>query len=49
VRRGGSKQAGAFTGHVAAMKRLTNAPARRVQAEAVTGLELVDDLEGVFD
>jgi hypothetical protein len=47
--RGGGRQAQAFTAHVAAMRRLAAAAAGRpLQAEAVNGLKLVDELEGVF-
>ena len=45
---GGAMEAGAYQRHVAAMNRLEATAAKRVQAEAVRGLELVDDLERVF-
>jgi hypothetical protein len=47
--RGGRAEASAFTSHVAAMKRLARAGADKLlQREAVNGLALVDELEGVF-
>jgi hypothetical protein len=45
---GGAKQAAAFQKHVAAMQRLNPAAGKKVQAEAVNGLNLVDELENVF-
>jgi hypothetical protein len=45
---GGAKQAVAYDKHVAAMKRLVPAAGKKVQAEAVHGLDLVDQLESVF-
>ena len=45
---GGGKEAAAYSGHVAAMKQLEPDARKRVQAEAVRGLELVDELERVF-
>jgi len=48
VRAGGTSEAAAYAGHVAAMKRLVSAKPTKLQAEAVRGLELVDDMENVF-
>ena len=45
---GGAKEAAAFDKHVAAMKRLVPGPLSGVRAEALHGLALVDQLEGVF-
>ena len=45
---GGARQARAYSEHVAAMKRLAPSAQKKVQAEAVHGLELVDELERVF-
>jgi hypothetical protein len=45
---GGTKEAAAFDKHVAAMKRLVGGPLSGVRAEALHGLVLVDQLEGVF-
>ena len=45
---GGAKEAAAFDKHVAAMKRLVAGPLSGVRAEALHGLVLVDQLEGVF-
>jgi antitoxin (DNA-binding transcriptional repressor) of toxin-antitoxin stability system len=45
---GGAKEAAAFDRHVLAMTRLRAGTPRKVQAEAVRGLELVDELERVF-
>jgi hypothetical protein len=46
---GGDRVAGRFSRHVHAIKRLERAPGdRELQKEAVTGLELVDELEQVF-
>jgi hypothetical protein len=45
---GGTKQAAAYDKHVAAMKRLVVGPLGRVRGEALHGLALVDELEGVF-
>jgi hypothetical protein len=45
---GGATEAAAYQRHVTAMNRLEPTAARQVQAEAVRGLELVDDLERVF-
>jgi hypothetical protein len=45
---GGAKEARAYQRHVAAMNRLTPDAGLKVQAEAVHGLALVDDLERVF-
>jgi len=45
---GGARQAAAYDRHVAAMKRLVRGAGKNVQAEAVHGLELVDQLEQVF-
>ncbi len=45
---GGKKEAAAFDKHVAAMKRLVAGPLGGVRAEALHGLVLVDQLEGVF-
>ena len=45
---GGTKEAAAFDKHVAAMKRLVTGPLSGVRAEALHGLALVDQLEGVF-
>ena len=44
---GGAKQAAAYRAHVAALRRLAPG-ASAVQAEAVRGLALVDELEQVF-
>jgi hypothetical protein len=48
VARGGRREAAAFDGHLAAMKRLAPNAGAALQREAATGLELVDDLERVF-
>jgi hypothetical protein len=45
---GGAKEAAAFDRHVLAMTRLRTGTPKKVQAEAVNGLELVDELERVF-
>jgi hypothetical protein len=49
VSHGGSRQAAAFDKHVATLKRLAPAAGAALQREASVGLELVDDLERVFD
>ena len=46
--RGGVREANAFDRHVAAMKRLEHTSGKRLQAEAVNGLGLVDEIEAVF-
>jgi hypothetical protein len=46
--RGGVREANAFDRHVAAMKRLEHTSGTRLQAEAVNGLALVDEVEAVF-
>jgi hypothetical protein len=48
VAAGGAREAAAFQKHVTAMQRLDPRAARKVQAEAVRGLALVDELEGAF-
>jgi hypothetical protein len=48
VAAGGARAAAAFGRHVAAMKRIRPGAGKRMQAEAVRGLELVDRLEQVF-
>jgi hypothetical protein len=48
VARGGRREAAAFDGHLAAMKRLAPNAGAALQREAAAGLELVDDLERVF-
>lgn len=48
VAAGGTSEAAAYAEHVAAMKRLDPAAASKLQAEAVHGLALVDELEQVF-
>lgn len=45
---GGTAEAAAFDRHVRTMTGLHPTAAKRVQAEAVRGLELVDELERVF-
>ena len=45
---GGTDEAKAYDRHVVAMERLRPGDRRAVQAEAVRGLELVDELERVF-
>lgn len=45
---GGAKEAAAYQKHVATMKRLEPNAGRKAQAEAVHGLDLVDQLEHVF-
>ena len=45
---GGGREAGAFERHVASMKRLTHAAGTRLRSEAVNGLNLVDEIEAVF-
>jgi hypothetical protein len=45
---GGTKEAAAYDKHVAAMKRLVVGPLGRLRGEALHGLALVDELEGVF-
>jgi hypothetical protein len=45
---GGAKEAKAYQRHVVAMNRLAPGAGLKVQAEAVHGLALVDDLERVF-
>jgi hypothetical protein len=45
---GGASQAEAYGRHVAAMARLDPRSSAKVQAEAVHGLALVDELEQVF-
>jgi MoxR-like ATPase len=44
----GAGEAAAFDRHVAAMTRLATGPGSALRAEAVRGLELVDELESVF-
>jgi hypothetical protein len=46
--KGGASEAAAYDRHVAAMRRLAPAGGGRVQREAVNGLNLVDELEGVL-
>jgi hypothetical protein len=48
VAKGGGKDAAAFDKHVAAMKRLATNGGKQLRAEAVNGLNLVDELETVF-
>jgi len=48
LRAGGAREAAAYTKHVAAMTRLVHGALKRLQAEAVRGLELVDELERLF-
>ena len=45
---GGTAQAAAYQAHVSALKRLPPAGRVKLQAEAVRGLALVDELENVF-
>ena len=45
---GGRHEAAAFDKHVRAMTELRSDDAKRIQAEALRGLELVDELERVF-
>jgi hypothetical protein len=48
VAAGGATEAAAYDRHIRLMKHLEPGASRSVQAEAVRGLELVDDLERVF-
>jgi hypothetical protein len=48
VAAGGIEEAAAYDSHLRAMKRLEPDARRGIQAEAVRGLELVDELEHVF-
>ncbi|HEY3206409.1 MAG TPA: hypothetical protein VGJ58_05615, partial [Gaiellaceae bacterium] len=48
VAAGGKSEAAAYSRHVAAMRRLAPGAAKKVRAEAVHGLELVDQMEQVF-
>ena len=48
VAAGGAREAAAYDKHVATMKRLTGGPLSGVRGEALRGLVLVDQLEGVF-
>jgi hypothetical protein len=48
VAAGGKSEAAAYSRHVAAMRRLAPGAAKTVRAEAVHGLELVDQMEQVF-
>ena len=48
VAAGGSREAAVYGRHVATLGRLAPGSGRAVQAEAVRGLALVDDLERVF-
>jgi hypothetical protein len=48
VAAGGSLEAGAYQKHVATMNELDPQAAEKLQAEAVNGLNLVDELENVF-
>jgi hypothetical protein len=48
VAAGGKREAAAYSRHVAAMRRLAPGAAKKVRAEAVHGLELVDQMEQVF-
>ena len=48
VASGGSREASAFDRHVASMKRLAHASGARLRSEAVNGLNLVDEIEVVF-
>jgi hypothetical protein len=48
VAHGGRTVAAAYARHVAAMRRLARAPGGALRREAVNGLNLVDELEGVF-
>jgi hypothetical protein len=48
VARNGASEAAAFSRHVASMRRLARAGGPRLQHEAGNGLNLVDDLEGLF-
>jgi hypothetical protein len=45
---GGAKEAAAYQRHVVAMKRLVPGAPKKLQAEAVHGLELIDQMESVF-
>jgi len=45
---GGGEEAAAFDRHVRTMAGLRSGAAKKVQAEAIRGLELVDELERVF-
>jgi hypothetical protein len=48
ISHGGATVAAAYTRHVAAMRRLAQAPGSAFRREAVNGLNLVDELERVF-
>jgi hypothetical protein len=48
ISHGGTSVAAAYTRHVAAMQRLAPTPGAAFRREAVNGLNLVDELEGVF-
>ena len=48
VSAGGAREAAAYRAHVSAMKRLLSRGNAALQAEAVRGLALVDELEQVF-
>jgi hypothetical protein len=48
IDRGGGTVAAAYARHVAAMRRLSHPPGGAFRSEAVNGLNLVDELEGVF-
>ena len=48
VAAGGAKEAAAYQRHVVALQRLDPGAGKQLQAEAVRGLELVDQLENVF-
>jgi hypothetical protein len=48
IDRGGRTVAAAYARHVAAMRRLAQPPGSAFRREAVNGLNLVDELEGVF-
>jgi len=48
VAAGGASEAAAFDRHVAVMSRLAPGARTEIQAEAVRGLQLVDELEQVF-
>jgi hypothetical protein len=45
---GGAREASAYQKHVVALQRLASGPPLKVQAEAVHGLALVDEIEQVF-
>jgi len=48
VAKGGGSEAAAYQRHVAAMRALSRRPGAALEREAVNGLNLVDEIEGVF-